>query len=146
MKLVSIDEGEIEIEMKSELQGIKENLENIIKSKNVKNGKMECHLPHEVAAFIWLGWESGLKKDMLNFLKDILPAGKYKEHDEPGTPFRYNFYQHAQVKLVGEPTLILQIKDNKLYLGKYQDIMILEPVFKEIPKLKIFYRLYIFGD
>lgn len=144
MKIENIEEGEIEIEMKSELQSIKEILQTFIESKKVKNGKLECHLLHEVAAFVWIGWESGLKEDMLDFVHDILPKDKYKKHDEPGTPYRYNFHQHGQAKLIGEPTLILQIKDGKIYIGKYQDIKLFEPVFKEIPKLKIFYRLYYF--
>ncbi|MFH7882485.1 MAG: YjbQ family protein, partial [Candidatus Aenigmatarchaeota archaeon] len=145
MKISKIHEGYIEIENKEKFHSIVCEIKTLIKNNKIKKGKIELHLLHEVGSIVPLGWENVLKEDMEDFLNDILPAGKYIKHDEPETPFRKNFFQHAQTKLIGSPFFILQINDGKIVLGKYQDVCIFSPIFSEIPKFKIFYRIYEFG-
>jgi len=105
------------------------------------NANIFCFIPHEVGSLVQIGWEDGLVEDLENFLNHIAPPNKWTKHDEPGTPFRNNFFEHVRTKLVGNTSLTLIVKDGELYLGKYQDIYYYSPVFKDVPNQKVLCRI-----
>ena len=140
----AIDE-EIQVTLKEEFTPIRPLIEGLITKHKLKEANLVCWVPHEVASIVQLGHEKGLKEDLQAFLKDTLPAGKYKEHDEPGTQFRYNSYEHLRTKLIGNVSITLIVKDSKLYIGKWQDLFFYSPVFKDIPNQKIFCRILKFA-
>jgi len=132
---------ELNLKLTKEFTSIKTILNSFIKDNNLNNANITCWVPHEVSSIVQIGWEDGLLDDLKDFLEDKAPKGKWLKHDEPGTSFRYNFYEHIRSKLVGNVSLTLIVKDGELYLGKYQDLYFYSPVFKEIPNQKIFCRI-----
>lgn len=138
MKFIDI---EIELNLNKQFTSIKENLNQLIKKHNLTDANLVCWVPHEVSSLVQLGWEDGLIEDMEDFLNDSIPENKWKKHDEPNTPFRYNFFQHNRAKLIGNVSMTFIVKEKELYIGKYQDIYFYSPVFKDIPNQKIFCRI-----
>ena len=138
---MKIIDREINLNLGKMFTSLKSELEKVIREEKLKNANIVCWVPHEVSSLIQIGWEEGLIKDLEKFLEDIAPPGKWIEHDEPGTPFGKNFFEHIRTKLVGSVSLTLIIKDGKLYLGKYQDIYFYSPVFKDIPNQKVLCRI-----
>ena len=138
---MEIIDKEIKLTLKQEFTSVKSYFESLIKEENLTTANFVCWVPHEVSGLVQIGWEDGLLDDLKDFLNDTAPANKWKKHDEPGTPFRYNFYEHIRSKLVGNVSMTLIVKDGKLYIGKYQDLYFYSPVFKNIPEQKIFCRI-----
>jgi len=138
---MKIIDREINLNLGKMFTSLKSELEKVIKEEKLKNANIVCWVPHEVSSLIQIGWEEGLIKDLEKFFEDIAPPGKWIEHDESGTPFGKNFFEHIRTKLVGSVSLTLIIKDGKLYLGKYQDIYFYSPVFKDIPNQKVLCRI-----
>jgi len=141
MSYMEIIDKEIQLKLDQEFTSVKSRFESLIKDENLKTANIICWVPHEVSSLIQIGWEDGLIDDLKAFLKEKAPSNKWKNHDEPGTPFRYNFHEHIRAKLIGEISLTLIIKNSKLYIGKYQDLYFYSPVFKEAPDQKIFCRI-----
>lgn len=132
---------EINLNIEKEFTSVKPLFEALIKEQNLVNANIFCWLPHEVASLVFVGWEDGLIDDLKQFLDDAVPEDKYKHHDEPDTPFRYNSYEHFKTKLVGNTSVTLIVKEGKLYFGQYQDIYLYCPTFKDQPDKKIFCRI-----
>ena len=132
---------EINLKLSKQFTSVKDVFENLIKEEGLIDANLVCWVPHEVSSLIQVGWEDGLLEDLESFLDDTAPANKWKQHDEPGTPFRYNFFEHIRGKLVGNVSMTLIVKDSKLYIGKYQDLYFYSPVYKNIPDQKIFCRI-----
>ena len=132
---------EIKLELKEEFTSVLPFFETLIKKYKLDNANIICWVPYEVSSLIQIGWEDGLLDDLKEFLNEQAPRGKYMNHDEPGTPFRYNFFEHIRSKIVGNVNMTLIAKDGKLYIGKYQDLYFYSPVFKHIPNQKIFCRI-----
>jgi len=138
---MDIIDQEIKLTLIEEFTPIQKYIKKLIEKNNLVNANITCWVPHEVSSLIQIGWEDGLLDDLREFLRDTAPNNKWKNHDEPGTPFRYNFHQHIRSKLVGNVSMTLIIKDSKLYLGKYQDLYFYTPLWKEISKQKILCRI-----
>lgn len=132
---------EINLKLSKQFTSVKNLFENLIRVEKLIDANIVCWVPHEVSSLIQLGWEDWLLEDLESFLKDTAPANKWKQHDEPDTPFRYNFFEHIRSKLVGNVSLTLIVKDRKLHIWKYQDLYFYSPVYKHIPDQKIFCRI-----
>lgn len=138
---MNIIDTEIHLTLTQEFTPIKDHLQKIIKDESLHTANIVCWVPHEVSSLVQIGWEDGLLEDLKDFLKHSAPAKTWKHHDEPGTPFRYNFHEHIRTKMIGTISLTLIIKEGKLYIGTYQDLYFYSPVFKHIPQQKIFCRI-----
>ena len=134
-------EKRIKLELDDEFVSIKNEFERLIEKYELENADIVCWVPHEVGSMVQLGWEEGLIKDMKDFLSDTAPEGVWTEHDEPGTPFRENFYEHVRTKLVGTVNLTLIVKEGELFMGEYQDLYYYSPVWEEVPEQEIFCRI-----
>lgn len=132
---------EINLKLTKKFTSVKSVFENIIREEKLIDANLVCWVPHEVGSLVQIGWENGLIEDLEAFLNDIAPKNKWTKHDEKGTPFRNNFFEHIRTKLVGNVSLTLIVKDKKLYLGKYQDLYFYSPAYKYIPDQKIFCRI-----
>lgn len=131
----------IKLKLKEEFTPLKSIFNNFIEENELDNANVVCWVPHEVASIVQIGWEDGLLDDLKDFLNDTAPKEKWKNHDEPGTPFRYNFHEHIRTKLVGNVSMTLIVKDKELYLGKFQELHFYSPVFEHIPNQNIFCRI-----
>ncbi|NMB57101.1 YjbQ family protein [Candidatus Beckwithbacteria bacterium] len=142
---MQIIDKEIDLNLEKVLTSVKEIFQELISQEKIKDGNLVLWVPHEVSSLIQIGWENGLTDDLINFLQDLAPEGKWTKHDEPNTPFRYNFFEHIRTKLIGTVSMTLIVKDGQLILGKYQDLYFYSPVYKAIPQQKIFCRMLIFS-
>ena len=138
---MEIIDKEIKLKLKQEFTFLQEILEGFIGDNNLIEANLVCWVPHEVSSIIQIGWEDGLVDDLKEFLKDTCPSGKWKNHDEPGTPFRYNFHEHIRTKITGTVSITLIVKKGSLYIGKYQDLYYYSPLWKEISDQMIFVRI-----
>jgi len=138
MKIV---DQEIEFNLKEEFTEIVPIIKNMIKDEKLENANLYIFVPHEVSSIVPIGWEDGLIDDAKDFLKNTVPEGKYKNHDEPGTPWRYNFFEHMRAKVAGQNSITLLVKDGELYIGKYQNYYFYSPVWKTIPDQKMLVRI-----
>jgi len=132
---------ETEIKTTKELTNIKQLLENLVKESGVSNGTLNCWVPHEVASIVQIEDDPNLKEDFLNFVTDIIPEKKWIKHDEPGTSFRFNAFNHFRTKLLGHFQIELIIRDKELVIGKYQGFFIYNPVFKDKLVIKLICRI-----
>ena len=132
---------ELPLKLKQDFTPVKDLFKSLVKKYKLNNANLVLWVPHEVSSLIQIGWEKGLLDDLREFLKDKAPEGKWIKHDEPGTPFRHNFYEHIRSKLIGSVSMTLIVKQGQLYIGKYQDLYFYSPVFKHIPNQKIFCRI-----
>ena len=136
---------EMSLTLENEFTPIVEYIDSIIKEKNLKDANIFCFVPHEVSSIVQIWREDGLLDDARDFLSDIAPSGRRMNHDEPWTPFRYNFHEHIRSKFVWNVSVTLIVKDSKLYLWKYQNLYFYSPVYKDIPNQKIFCRILKFS-
>lgn len=132
---------EIKLKLTQQFTSVKNAFEKLIKAEMLIDANLVCWVPHEVGSLIQIGWEDGLTEDLESFLNDKAPKNKWMKHDEPDTPFRYNFFEHIRTKLVGNVSLTLIVKNKKLYIGKYQDLYYYSPVYKHVPDQKILCRI-----
>lgn len=135
----------IKLQLKGEFTPFKNYLNKLIKRNCLDNANIVCWVPHEVSSIVQLGWENGLVEDVKDFLIDTAPPGKWKHHDEPGTAFRHNFFEHIRTKLVGDVSKTFLIKNGRLVLGKYQDLYFYSPVWKDVPNQKVNCRVMKFS-
>ncbi|MBI4099653.1 YjbQ family protein [Candidatus Microgenomates bacterium] len=131
----------IELDLKEKFTPFKKYLIDLIKKEKLQEANIVCWVPHEVASLVQVGNEEGITEDLNDFLGDTAPAGKWMHHDEPGTPFRHNFFEHIQTKIVGSVNWTFLVKGGELIFGKYQDLFFFSPVFKDIPKERVFCRI-----
>lgn len=136
-----ITDREIDFDLKDEFTDIVPIIKELIKNEGLVNANLYIFVPHEVSSIVPIGWESGLMDDIKDFLNDVVPEGKYKNHDEPDTPWRYNFFEHMRAKIAGQNSIMLLVKDSELYIGKYQNYYFYSPVWKTIPKQKMLVRI-----
>jgi secondary thiamine-phosphate synthase enzyme len=132
---------EINLQIKQQFTPIKDLFEKMIKAEELTDANIVCWVPHEVASLVQVGVEDGLTEDLEAFLADTVPQGKWLKHDEPGTPFRHNSYEHFRTKLMGNVSLTLIVKDGRLYMGQWQNLYFYSPVYQHKPEHRIFCRI-----
>ena len=138
---MEVIDREISLHLEKQLTSVKAELEKLVKEEKLKEANLVLWIPHEVSSLVQIGWEDGLIEDLDDFLEDIVPKNKWVKHDEPGTPYRHNFFEHMRSKLAGFVSMTIIVKDGKLSLGKYQDLYFYSPVYRNIPDQKILCRI-----
>ncbi|MCS7121246.1 MAG: secondary thiamine-phosphate synthase enzyme YjbQ [Archaeoglobaceae archaeon] len=79
------------------------------------------YTPHTTTAIVLNEAESGLLKDLLNFLEKLVPSGEYYEHNRIDD----NADAHIRASILGNSVLI-PVFNGKLALGTWQRILFLE--------------------
>ncbi len=105
-----------------ELVNITSRVSEKLSETGIENGFCLVFCPHTTAGIFVNERESGLKEDMLSFLKETAPKGQGYKHDRgPET----NAHAHIRNMLTGEST-VLPVEDGKLVLGTWQNVFLLE--------------------
>ena len=87
--------------------------------KNLKEGMCLVYTPHATAAIIVNeNWDPNVCDDILEALGKMVPEGVWK-HDKVGA----NGAAHIKSAILGPSETVL-IKDGKLLLGRWQNIML----------------------
>ncbi len=95
---------------------------NLIKNKiEIKKGILHCFIPHATAGItINENADPNLPKDISNFLRDLIPQGKWLHDRIDG-----NGDSHLKSSLIGN-SVSIPIENKKLVLGTWQDIFLCE--------------------
>lgn len=97
---------------------------DIVKKSNIKNGLINIFIPGSTGAVTTIEYEPGLyEHDLPEALNRIAPKNaKYMHHLRWGDD---NGHSHIRASIIG-PSLTIPIKNGKLILGTWQQIVFLE--------------------
>jgi secondary thiamine-phosphate synthase enzyme len=105
-----------------EVIDITDQVEQIIKNSNIKNGIVHIYVPHATAGIILNeSADPNIKTDFLNALNKLVPKRAGYLHDR----IDGNAAAHIKSSLVGS-SITLPLKDGRLILGTWQSIMFCE--------------------
>jgi secondary thiamine-phosphate synthase enzyme len=110
----------IDTTQKYELINITSKIEEIIRNNDVNEGLINISTKHTTSSIIINEDEKGLKDDIINVLKQVIPDNNYL-HDRIDN----NAKSHLMAMLT-TPTQTLPIINGKLSLGTWQSIFFLE--------------------
>ncbi len=116
---------EINLETKGEnnIIDITRKVEEKIEASGTKNGLVNIFVPGSTGAVTTIEYEPGLLKDLPAALERIAPSNIYYAHEE--TWHDGNGKSHVKASIIG-PSLTIPIKDGKLVLGTWQQVVFLE--------------------
>ena len=98
-----------------------EKVRSIVRDSEVKDGICLVYTPHATAGIIINeNWDPNIGDDFLKMINKLVPEGIW-QHDRVDN----NGAAHIKSALVG-PSEMIPIENNELYLGQWQNIMILE--------------------
>ncbi len=104
---------------KQQIVGITSKISEIVKNSKIKRGICHVYTPHATAALIINeNYDPNVCIDILKALDKLIPQGVWL-HDKIDN----NAAAHIKSAIIG-PSEAIPIKDNKLQLGKWQDIML----------------------
>jgi secondary thiamine-phosphate synthase enzyme len=94
-----------------------------VEETKLKDGIVIIFVAGSTAAVTTIEYEPGLQVDFPRMLSRIAPKNLEYEHDK--TWHDGNGHSHVRASLVG-PSLTIPFKDNKLMLGTWQQIVLME--------------------
>jgi secondary thiamine-phosphate synthase enzyme len=115
-----IEEFSISTSKKQEIVDITNNIKEIVKKSNIKEGICIIYCPHTTAGItINENADSDVKKDILKKFSSLIPEKENYSHSEG------NSDAHIKSSILGNEKTII-IKDDKLLLGTWQGIYFFE--------------------
>jgi len=107
----------------TDILDISSEVEEVVRRSGIKNGVAHIFVIGSTAAVTTMEYEPGLKEDLPGALERIAPKDiEYKHHLRWGD---YNGHSHVRAAIVG-PSLSVPVKDGKLILGTWQQIILIE--------------------
>ncbi|AKG38982.1 MAG: secondary thiamine-phosphate synthase enzyme YjbQ [Infirmifilum sp.] len=112
---------EVSSSEKFQLINITGYVEKIVRESNVKNGICLIFVPHATAALIANENETGLIRDILNQLRELIPPNKPWLHNRIDD----NAHAHIASAIIGAH-LVFPILNGQLLRGTWQEIFLVE--------------------
>jgi len=106
---------------RTQLIDITGKVERLVKASKIKSGLCIVFVPHATAAVIMNENESGLVKDMEDYIKKNFPVGAGYAHDKIDD----NADAHVASAFIGQSRM-LPIKDGTIVRGTWQNIFVVE--------------------
>lgn len=120
---VKFFELNLETRGEGDIIDITNRIEETIKASGTKNGLVNIFLPGSTGAVTTIEYEPGLLKDLPAALERIAPSNAYYEHEKMWHDG--NGRSHVRASIIG-PSLSIPIRDGKLILGTWQQVVFLE--------------------
>jgi len=122
MKVVS---ERISLKTKGEVDmvDITAKVESVVENRQIENGIVTVFVPGSTAAVTTIEYEPGLLTDFPSMLEKIAPRNAAYEHEKRWHDG--NGHSHVRASLIG-PSLTVPIKDGKLTLGTWQQLVLVE--------------------
>lgn len=98
-------------------------VEGVVKSCEIKDGIVTVFVPGSTAAVTTIEHEPGLLTDFPIMLERIAPRNVVYEHEKRWHDG--NGHSHVRASLLG-PSLTIPVKDRKLTLGTWQQLVLVE--------------------
>jgi len=119
---------------------ITDQVREFTESSGVRNGQLIVFFQHTTGAIFIGEHEAGIMADLQDMLERITPTNyPYKHHMR-----EYDFNGHAHLRATLLPSSVtIPVVDQKLVLGTYQEIMILDDQVDQEPRYVI---LQIMGE
>lgn len=111
----------ISTEEKLQVVDITAKVEGIVEESDVEEGICTILLPHATAALILQENESGLKKDIKEWIRDNFPFERNYKHNRIDN----NAHAHLASGFLGQ-NQVLPIKNGKLVRGTWQSLLLIE--------------------
>lgn len=106
---------------KFQIVDITQRVERIVDESGIKSGLCTILLPHATAALILEENESGLREDILNWVKKEFPPNSSYNHNRIDS----NAHAHLASGFIGQ-SKTLPIKNGKLVRGTWQNLLLIE--------------------
>jgi len=122
MKVVS---ERISLKTKGEIDmvDITADVVGVVENRQIKNGTATVFVPGSTASVTTIEYEPGLLTDFPALLEKIAPRNAPYEHEKRWHDG--NGHSHVRASLIG-PSLTVPIKDGKLTLGTWQQLVLVE--------------------
>ena len=122
MKVVS---ERISLKTKGEIDmvDITADVVGVVENRQIKNGTATVFVPGSTASVTTIEYEPGLLTDFPALLEKIAPRNAAYEHEKRWHDG--NGHSHVRASLIG-PSLTVPIKDGKLTLGTWQQLVLVE--------------------
>jgi secondary thiamine-phosphate synthase enzyme len=104
-----------------------------VRESKVKNGILLVQLPHATASLILNESESGLRRDMLDKLDDLIPVRGGYLHDRIDD----NAHAHLKSAFIGS-SRVVPIVNGEIIRGTWQNFLVLEEDGPRTRRLAIF--------
>jgi len=98
-------------------------VESVVENRQIKNGIATIFVPGSTASVTTIEYEPGLLTDFPALLEKIAPRNAAYEHEKRWHDG--NGHSHVRASLIG-PSLTVPIKDGKLTLGTWQQLVLVE--------------------
>jgi len=98
-------------------------VESVVENRQIKNGMATVFVPGSTASVTTIEHEPGLLTDFPALLEKIAPRNAAYEHEKRWHDG--NGHSHVRASLIG-PSLTVPIKDGKLTLGTWQQLVLVE--------------------
>lgn len=121
--LVSSIELSVKTSGEGDVKDITGMVEEAVGRTGIKDGIVNIFTVGSTVAVTTMEHEPGLVKDISDILNKVAPRDhKYMHHERWGD---YNGHSHIRASLIG-PSLTVPLKDGRLVLGTWQQIVLLE--------------------
>ena len=114
-----MEEFTVSTSKKYDIVDITEKVGRIVAKSKIKEGLCNIYVPHATCAvMVNENYDENVKDDILECLSKLVPEGKWK-HDDVDS----NGAAHIKSSIIG-PSQTVPVRDSKLLLGRWQDIML----------------------
>lgn len=109
----------VKTEKSQQILDITEEVKRIVKDSETKEGFCLVYSPHATCSImINENWDPNIMLDIIDSLDKLVPKGMWR-HDKVDN----NGSAHIKASIIG-PSEMIPVKDGKLLLGRWQDIML----------------------
>ena len=109
------------------------NVISAVRESGIKNGLLIAQLPHATASLVLNESESGVKRDMLRQLNELVPVEGNYEHDRIDD----NAHAHLKSAFIGS-SRVLPIIDGRVVRGTWQNFLVIEQDGPRTRRLVVF--------
>lgn len=111
---------EIQTNLKKEVIDITDRINELIRKEDFKDGLINLFLMHTTAALTTADLDPGTDLDMLDAFSELIPKLNYRHPHNPN-----HVPDHILSSLIGT-SLILPVVNNKILLGTWQRVVLIE--------------------
>jgi secondary thiamine-phosphate synthase enzyme len=111
---------EIQTNLKKEVIDITDRINELIRKEDFKDGLINLFLMHTTAALTTADLDPGTDLDMLDAFYELIPKLNYRHPHNPN-----HVPDHILSSLIGT-SLILPVVNNKILLGTWQRVVLIE--------------------
>jgi secondary thiamine-phosphate synthase enzyme len=110
-----------------QLLNITDRVNEIVRKSGIRDGIIHLQSLHTTTAVFINEWQDALVHDVKSFLEQVVEREQYYRHNDPefSDCERKNADSHLRGMLMGQ-TLCLQVRNAKVLLGTWQNIMFAE--------------------